>query len=97
MPKMPGGGQNKAIVDYIQSKLVYPDVAPANRKEGRVFVSFYVDSEGVVKQPKIVKGLDPAYDAAVVAAVQQLPRFTPGRQAGKAVAVSFTVPVQFTR
>lgn len=104
MPELPGGGGNVAIVQAIQQNLVYPKayalVAPGVGKtsvqlEGRVFVSFTVDAEGTMRDAKIVKGLSPAYDAAVVTAVQKLPRFTPGRQSGKPVAVSFTVPVQF--
>ncbi|WP_426058292.1 energy transducer TonB [Hymenobacter sp. B1770] len=85
------------IAEYIQSKLVYPDVASANRKSGRVFASFYVDSDGRIQQGKVVKGLDPIYDAAVVVAVEKLPRFTPGTQNNKPVSVTFTVPVEFTR
>ncbi|WP_083321179.1 M56 family metallopeptidase [Hymenobacter glacialis] len=95
MPQLPGGGGNKAIVEAIQRNVIYPKSALANHTEGRVFVSFYVDSEGQVKGAKIVKGLDPAIDAAVIAAVQKLPRFTPGTQGGKAVAVTFTVPIMF--
>ncbi|ALW84462.1 hypothetical protein AUC43_04815 [Hymenobacter sedentarius] len=95
MPQMPGGGNNKAIVDYIQSKLVYPNVAPADRKEGMVFVSFTVSKAGQVKDARIIKGLSAEYDAAVIKAVQQLPRFIPGKQDGKAVDVSFTHPIQF--
>jgi TonB family protein len=95
MPQMPGGGGNKAIVKAIQRTVIYPPTALANHIEGQVFVSFYVDSEGHVKEAKIVKGLDPAIDAAVIAAVQKLPRFTPGTQDGKAVTVIFTVPIEF--
>ena len=95
MPQLPGGGGNKAIVEAIQRNVIYPQSALANHTEGKVFASFYIDSEGKVRDAKIVKGLDPAIDAAVIAAVQKLPRFTPGQQDGKAVAVSFTVPVQF--
>ena len=102
MPQLPGGGGNKAIVEFIQQHLAYPNVAPASRKAGRVFVSFVVTKAGRVQDPKIVNGLSAEYDAAVVAAVQQLPRFTPGRQsfAPKTeepvpVKVSFTVPITF--
>ena len=104
MPQLPGGGFNKAIVEFIQQHLVYPSVAPASRKEGRVFVSFTVAKTGKVRDIKIVKGLSVAYDAAVVAAVQQLPNFTPGMQrfppkTGKKqpVDVSFTVPITFAK
>jgi TonB family protein len=96
MPHLPGGGGNAAIIAAIQSNLVYPKVAPANRQQGRVFVSFVVANEGSVQEVKVVKGLSPEYDAAVVAAVTKLPRFVPGTQNNKPVAVSFTVPVAFS-
>ena len=95
MPQLLGGGGNAAIVAAIQRNVIYPKAALANRIEGRVFVSFYVDSEGQVREAKIVKGLDPEIDAAVIAAVQKLPRFRPGTQDGKAVSVTFTVPITF--
>ena len=95
MPSLPGGGGSAAIVTAIQSHLAYPKVAAASRKEGRVFVNFMVTSQGAVEAVKIFKGLGPEYDAAVVAAVRQLPTFLPGRQGGKPVNVSYTVPVQF--
>ena len=97
MPQLISGGGVTAIVAAIQSNLMYPKVAPANRKVGRVFVSFYVDSKGQVREAKIIKGLDPAYDAAVVTAVEKLPRFTPGMQDNKPGSVTFTVPVTFAQ
>ena len=104
MPQLPGGGFNKAIVEFIQQHLVYPRVTADRRKEGRVFVSFTVDKTGVVKDIKVVKGLSEEYDAAVIAAVRQLPQFAPGMQRfppktgeKQPVDVSFTVPVTFAR
>ena len=95
MPQLPGGGGNTAIVAAIQRNMVYPNVAPADRKQGRVFVSFTVMNDGAVQDVRIIKGLAAVYDAAVVAAVQQLPRFIPGTQNNRAVNVSFTVPIVF--
>ncbi|MFD2719345.1 TonB family protein [Hymenobacter monticola] len=97
MPELPTGGGNAGIVAYIQSHIAYPQVPAANRKEGRVFVSFTVNSSGEVFNPTIVKSLGAEYDAAVLAAIGQLPRFKPGTQDGKPVAVSFTVPVTFAQ
>ena len=96
MPQLPGGGGNAAIVGNILSHLVYPSLPAARQTGGRVFASFIVADNGEVQAPEIVKGLGPEYDAAVLAAVRQLPRFTPGRQDGKAVAVTFTLPILFS-
>ena len=92
MPALPSGGGMMAIVQQIQQNLVYPS---GPRQEGRVFVSFTVLADGGVGDTKVVKSLTPAYDEAVVAAIQKLPRFVPGQQDGRPVAVSFTVPVTF--
>ena len=92
MPALPGGGGMGAIVQQIQQNLVYPS---GPHQEGRVFVSFVVLADGSMSDTKVVKGLTPAYDEAVVAAIQKLPRFVPGKQGGRPVAVSFTVPVTF--
>ena len=95
MPQLPGGGGSAAVVSAIQSKVVYPAQAIQQQLQGRVFVNFTVGADGLVHDTKVVKGLGAGCDEAVLAAVQQLPRFIPGKQAGRPVSVSFTVPVTF--
>lgn len=95
MPELPGGGGSEAIVAAIQQRIIYPPEALSMQIDGRVYVSFTVNSSGSVENIVILKGILPACDAAVVKAVQQLPRFIPGRQAGRSVAVLYTVPVSF--
>ncbi|MGI4884738.1 MAG: TonB family protein [Janthinobacterium lividum] len=97
MPHLPGEGGVAAIVTAIQSNIQYPTLTAADQKDGRVFISFVVSKDGAVKEPKIMKGLGPAYDAAVMTAVAKLPAFVPGRQDGIPVNVSFTVPITFAR
>ena len=94
MPMLPNGGGNAAIVESIQRSIVYPVGVSAS---GRVFVSFTVNQAGGVQDIKVVKSLVPAFDKAVVAAVEKLPNFIPGKQSGKPVNVSFTVPIMFAQ
>ena len=94
MPMLPNGGGNAAIVESIQRSIVYPVGVSAS---GRVFVSFTVNQAGGVQDIKVVKGLAPAFDQAVVAAVKKLPNFIPGKQSGKPVNVLFTVPIMFAQ
>ncbi|UOQ97376.1 energy transducer TonB [Hymenobacter sp. 5317J-9] len=95
MPQLPGSGGNQAIVAAIQERLVYPEQARRDNVTGRVFVSFTVTTTGGVKSIKVVKGIGAGCDEATIAAVSQLPRFIPGKQNGRAVSVSFTVPATF--
>ncbi|MDQ2793128.1 MAG: M56 family metallopeptidase, partial [Bacteroidota bacterium] len=95
MPHLDGSTSNSAIVEAIQARLVYPSVAAADQRTGRIFASFIVTEHGDVIGARIVKGLSAAYDEAVVAAIRKMPKMVPGKQDGRAVAVSFTVPIQF--
>jgi protein TonB len=91
MPLLNGQPLGLATVAAVSHALVVPADAP----EGRVFVKFVITQEGKVSQPQIAKGLRPDVDSAVVAATRKLPPFTPGKQNGRVVAVSITLPVTF--
>lgn len=91
MPTLNGQHALLASTAAITRSVVVPTNAPA----GRVFVQFVVTKAGAVSQPHVVKGLRADVDSAVVAATRKLPRFTPGKQNGRVVAVSLTLPVTF--
>ena len=94
MPQLSSGGGLAAIVAYIQQRVRYLQTSRYD-VEGRVYASFIVGKDGVVHDAKIVKGLSPLLDAETLRVIQALPTFTPGRQSGQRVAVSFTVPITF--
>lgn len=89
MPMLPNQKGFPDIITAINQRLVVPPSTP----DGRIFVQFEVNRQGVVNHPKIVKSLRADVDSAVVAATRQLPRFTPGKQNGRVVRVSFTIPI----
>ena len=95
MPELPGGGGTTAIVAAIQRLVKYPGLALRNGIEGKVFVSFTVNSKGEVIDVAIVKGLGFGLDEETMRAIKALPKFIPGRQNGREVSVSFTVPVTY--
>ena len=95
MPELPGGGGQLAIVKAIQLAVRYPRTALSNGIEGKIYVSFTVNPKGEVVDVKIVKGLGYGLDEETMRAINALPRFIPGKQNGREVSVSFTVPVTY--
>lgn len=93
MPQFPGG--DAALMKYIANKVRYPQIAKEYGIEGRVFVTFVIDKKGKVKDVEIIKGVDPNLDKEAKRVIESLPKFTPGKQRGKAVRVQFTVPISF--
>lgn len=93
MPEFPGG--NEALQKFIASSIKYPVIAQENGIQGRVYVSFVVSAKGTVEQVKIARGVDPNLDKEAIRVVQSMPAWKPGKQRGKPVKVSYTVPINF--
>ncbi len=92
MPTYKKGGM-AGLQQELKQRLKYP---AGLAKRGRVFVKFTVDEHGRAKDFEIVKGLDPQLDAEVLRVMHLIGDFTPGKQNGKPVAVSFALPVTFS-
>lgn len=93
MPEFPGG--QLELRKYIAEHVEYPEIARENEIQGRVYVQFVVNENGKVENAKVVRGVDPALDKAALKVINSLPAWKPGKQRGKAVKVSFTVPINF--
>ena len=93
MPEFPGGAL--ALRKYIAQQIKYPTVAQENGIQGDVYVSFVINSYGVVSDVKIARSVDPALDNEAKRVIYTLPKWKPGFQQGKAVDVAYTVPITF--
>lgn len=93
MPEFPGG--NEALLKYLATSVKYPVIAQENGIQGRVFVSFVIDKNGEVTNVRVARPFDPNLDKEAVRVVQSMPKWTPGKQRGKAVKVSYNVPINF--
>ncbi|MDY0085276.1 MAG: TonB family protein [Bacteroidales bacterium] len=94
MPEFPGGPAK--MMEYIAKNIKYPAMARESGIQGRVFVNFVVEPDGSVSNVKVLRGIGGGCDEEAVRVVEAMPKWTPGRQRGKAVRVSFNLPVRFT-
>ena len=93
MPQYPGG--DRELLKFIAQSIKYPTDAQEAGVQGRVICWFVVDKKGNIVEPKIIRGIDPSLDAEALRVIGMMPRWTPGRQDGKAVRVLYTVPITF--
>lgn len=93
MPEFPGG--ELALRKFIANEIKYPQIASEKGIQGKVYVNFVVESDGRIGRYKIARGVDPSLDQEALRVVSALPKWTPGKQKGKNVAVSYTVPISF--
>jgi protein TonB len=93
MPEFPGG--QAGLLKYLADNVKYPPAAKANSIQGRVYVTFTVGKDGKVRDVKIIRGVHELLDKEALRVVKSLPRYKPGKQRGKAVSVSFNLPINF--
>ena len=93
-PSFNGGDANE-FSKWVNSKLVYPEIAKENGVQGRVTLMFTVEADGRVTNVRVVRGVDESLDKEAVRVVSSSPKWKPGRQRDRAVKVTYTFPVIF--
>ncbi len=93
MPEFKGGLEE--LSKYISSNVKYPKAARKARIEGKVLVSFVVAVDGTIKNCRVTKSVNPKLDKEALRLVNNMPKWKPGKQNGKAIPVSLVLPINF--
>ncbi|TVQ49961.1 MAG: energy transducer TonB [Saprospirales bacterium] len=112
MPRFPGcenmAGSNEEkkacadqkMLEFIYRNIRYPAIARENGIEGQVVITFVVDTDGRIQDPKVVRDIGGGCGQEALRVIKMMndmpERWTPGRQRGRAVNVQFNLPVRFT-
>lgn len=82
---------------YIQSNLIYPEVARRNNEEGIVYVEFIVTEKGKITATQILSGMTDVLNKEAIRVIEQFPdSWEPGKIEGRSVNVKLSLPVNFT-
>lgn len=92
-PEFPDG--EAALLKYLNSNIKYPAIARENSITGRVIVKFVVTKTGEIQNVSLVRGIGGGCDEEALRVVKSMPPWKPGKHNGKAVNVTFTLPITF--
>ena len=93
MPRFPGG--DAALFKYLSENIKYPVIAQESGIQGRVICQFVVNRDGSIVDIEVVRGVDRSLDQEAKRVIASMPKWSPGKQRGKAVRVKYTLPVNF--
>lgn len=95
MPEFPGG--QSALMKYLSSNINYPEPCRKMGVEGKVYLKFIVDKLGNITNVQVLRGIPDGQllEKEAIRVVQSMPKWSPGKQLGKAVDVYFTIPIAF--
>lgn len=92
--EFPGG--MSALMKYLHKHVNYPAAAQRGNISGKVVLQFVVEKDGSVGQIKVLKSVGFGCDEEAVRVVKSMPKWSPGKQNGRAVRVWYTLPVTYT-
>ena len=80
---------------WLSKKVKYPAAAVKKKEEGRVIIQFIISPTGEVQKPQIIRSVSPSLDKEALRVISSMPKWNPGKQNGKPVAVYYTLPISF--
>ncbi|MBQ2540957.1 MAG: energy transducer TonB [Paludibacteraceae bacterium] len=93
-PSFPGG--DAALMKYISDNVRYPAICQENGIQGRAICQFTVNKDGSICDIVVVRSSgDDLLDKEAKRVISTMPKWSPGKQRGKAVRVSYTIPINF--
>jgi len=92
---MPMYGENyHEMITYIYKNLVYPSMCDYDI-QGKVYVRFIVEPNGMLSNISIVRGVDKFLDDEAMRVIKNMPCWKPGECNGTKVPVFYWVPITF--
>jgi protein TonB len=86
---------NLDLFKTLQTSVKYPVAAQEACIQGKVFVRFVIAKTGDISNIQITRSVDPLLDNEVIRVLKNLPKFKPGMQRLKPVAVYYSAFVNF--
>ncbi|MEE4258682.1 MAG: energy transducer TonB [Bacteroidales bacterium] len=93
MPEFPGGSIE--LITYIESEVVYSDLARKANINGVVNVDFVIEKDGSVSNVTVNNNLGYGCDEAAAKVVLRMPLWEPGYYLGEPARTLLSVPVPF--
>jgi periplasmic protein TonB len=82
------------MMSHIKKHFYYPEEAQENKIQGRVVIRFIIEKDGSINEITS-RGPNILLEDAATNVIKKMPKLIPGKQRGKTVRVSYSVPITF--
>jgi periplasmic protein TonB len=80
---------------FIMNYLNYPQESIELGEQGRVYLSFIVEPDGIISNIKVLKGVSRLVDQEAKRIIKAMPRWIPGVCNGRRVRTKMNIPLNF--
>ena len=92
-PEFPGG--MPACLQFLYKNIKYPPIAQENGIQGKVIISFVVNTDGSVSNIEVLRTPDSTLSDEAVRIIKSSPKWTAAKQRNKSVRQKFVIPIDF--
>ena len=92
-PTFPGG--DEALKKFIEDSIRYPSLAAEQNIGGTVIVTFTVETDGSIHNPRLLRDVGAGCGLEALRLVSTMPKWNPGKMKGHTVRVQFELPIFF--
>jgi TonB family protein len=89
-------GGEEALNNWIEENITYPMLADVNDIEGKVVVTFDVNSDGSISNVQVKNSINSILGSEVVSKLESMPKWIPAKQNGRPVKMKYTLPISFS-
>lgn len=93
MPEYKGG--DKELTKFIINNITYPESSKSKSIQGKVFISFIVNTDGTLSDYNVEKSVNKELDDEALRVIKLMPVWIPGNEKGKPVKVKMQLPIEF--
>ena len=87
-------GGEQALLEFLDQNVRYPD-GYEGCAQGRVVVTFTIDLDGSVINPRVTQSLDKPLDDEALRVVRLMPKWRPAKENGECKRVKYSLPIPF--
>lgn len=92
----PSFGRGPAdLSKFLLENLNYPDEAYEKKVTGNVYVRFVIEADGSISHVSVNRSSSPLLNDEAIRLIKSMPRWNPGKIAGKPVRTLYGFPLQF--
>ncbi len=91
-PSFPGG--NAALYRYLTENIKSPPMSIDSQIELKIYCGFTVDIDGSIIDVSIIRGVSKEFDSIAVKAMENMPKWIPGKMFNKTVKTRYVLPVR---
>lgn len=92
-PQFPGG--EKALVQFLESNLRYPEEAQKQKWEGKSLIAFTINEDGSLSNIRVLKSSELILDTEALRIVKMMPKWIPANENGVNKKEMVVLPINF--